>query len=105
MLGKSENFQELGGAHPLHATSLSIMDSLQLTKTLRENDLNDFKKVNEFVFHKLTRKSTVDYLYFNEEDLQDNDSNSNSEVAVEHSETNLKRMNIVQVKMKQMIIM
>jgi hypothetical protein len=69
----------------------SIMNSLQLTKTLKENNLNDFNKLNKFIFEQLTGKSTVDYSYFNEEDLQDSsdvDSSSNSETAVELSETN-----------------
>ncbi|CAF1476242.1 unnamed protein product [Rotaria sp. Silwood1] len=70
----------------------SIMDSLQLTKTLKENNLNDFRKLNDFVFQQLTGKLKVDYSYFNEEDLQDsldNDNNSNGEIAVELSETNV----------------
>ena len=69
----------------------SIMDSLQLTKTLRENNLNDFKKLNEFVFQQLNRKSTVDYSYFNEEglyDSADNDTNSNNEIAIDLSNAN-----------------
>ena len=68
------------------------MDSLQLTKTLRENNLNDFKKLNEFVFQQFNGKSAVDYSYFNEEDLYDstdNDINSNNEIPVDLSETNL----------------
>ncbi|CAF1363449.1 unnamed protein product [Rotaria sordida] len=75
-----------------YAEAQAIMDSLQLTKTLRENNLNDFKKLNEFVFQQLDGKSTIDYSYFNEEDLHDsadNDINSNSEIAVDLSETNL----------------
>ncbi|CAF3773251.1 unnamed protein product [Rotaria sp. Silwood1] len=70
----------------------SIMDSLQLTKTLKENNLNGFRKLNDFVFRQLTGKLKVDYSYFNEEDLQDsldNDNNSNGEIAVELSETNV----------------
>jgi hypothetical protein len=66
----------------------SIMDSLQLTKTLKENNLNDFKKLNEFVFQQLTKKSTVDYSYFSEEDLQDNDDSNDSEINVQLSEEN-----------------
>ncbi|CAF2740457.1 unnamed protein product [Rotaria sp. Silwood2] len=69
----------------------SIMDSLQLTRTLKENNLNDFITLNEFVFQQLTGKSTVDYSYFNEEDLQDspdNNDSSNSEIANELTETN-----------------
>ncbi|CAF4988120.1 unnamed protein product, partial [Rotaria magnacalcarata] len=31
----------------------SIMDSLQLTKILKENNLNDFQTLNDFVFQQL----------------------------------------------------
>ncbi|CAF2740574.1 unnamed protein product [Rotaria sp. Silwood2] len=70
----------------------SIMDSLQLTKILKGNNLNDFRKLNDFVFQQLTGKLRVDCSYFNEEDLQDsldNDNNSNGEIAVELTETNV----------------
>ncbi|CAF5070699.1 unnamed protein product, partial [Rotaria magnacalcarata] len=54
------------------------MDSLQLTKILKENNLNDFQTLNDFVFQQLTGKSTVDYSYFNEENLQDSSDNNDS---------------------------
>ncbi|CAF4004750.1 unnamed protein product [Rotaria sordida] len=68
-----------------------LMDSLQLLQILRENDLNDIKKLNSFVFQQLDLKSTVDYCYFNEIDLQDSadDTNNNIQNDIENSETNV----------------
>ena len=63
----------------------SIMDSLQLTKPLRENNLNDFRTLNEFVFQQFNGKSSADYAYFNKDlyDSADNDINSNNEITVD----------------------
>lgn len=49
----------------------SLMNALDISAALEKHELNDFKKLNAFVFKQLTSKSTVDYSYFNEEDLRD----------------------------------
>jgi hypothetical protein len=55
----------------------SVMNSLGLSSILKKNDFDDFKNLNAFVFEQLTEKSTVDYSYFNEDDLYDvSDENS-----------------------------
>ncbi|CAF5046263.1 unnamed protein product, partial [Rotaria sp. Silwood1] len=67
----------------------NIMDSLQLLKKLKENNLN-ITKLNLFVFHQLDLKSTVDFCYFNEAELQDSsDDTNNIQNDIENSETNL----------------
>jgi hypothetical protein len=69
-----------------------IMDCLKLSQILKENDLDDIKKLNSFVFQQLDLKSTIDYCYFNEAELQDSsdDTNNNdSQNDIENSETNL----------------
>lgn len=75
-------------AHTAHASSISLVDietvvgkayhqaeslmnALDLSAVLQKHELNDFKKLNAFVFKQLTSRSTVDYSYFNEEDLRD----------------------------------
>ncbi|CAF1529377.1 unnamed protein product [Rotaria sordida] len=62
------------------------MDSLKLLQILREKNLNDITKLNSFVFQQLDLKSTVDYCYFNETDLQD--SSDDTDNNIENSETN-----------------
>ncbi|CAF1545458.1 unnamed protein product, partial [Rotaria sordida] len=66
-----------------------IMNTLELLQILKENDLDDIKKLNSFVFQQLDLKSTVDYCYFNEIDLQDSadDSNNNIQNDTENFET------------------
>ncbi|CAF4367766.1 unnamed protein product [Rotaria magnacalcarata] len=73
------------------STNTPITSTITPNEIEKENNLNDFKILNEFVFRQLTGKSTVDYSYFNEEDLQDssdNNDSSNSEIANEITETN-----------------
>lgn len=72
--------------------AVSIMNSLQLTEVLEKHNLNSFKQLNEFVFQQLTAKSSVDYSYFNEDDLfdsSDNNDSNNNELDAEHSESDL----------------
>ncbi len=64
----------------------TLMDSLHLLQMLRANDLDDIEKLNSFVFQQLDLKSTVDYCYFNEIDLQDSADDSNNDI--ENFETN-----------------
>lgn len=67
----------------------TIMNSVQLLQILKENNLNDITKLNSFVFRQLDLKSTVDYCYFNEDELQDNsDDMNNIQNDTENSETN-----------------
>ena len=64
-----------------------IMDSLQLLQVLRENDLNGIEQLNSFVYKQLDLKSTVDYCYFNEVDLQDSPDDTQNDI--ENSGTNV----------------
>ncbi|CAF2961994.1 unnamed protein product [Rotaria sp. Silwood2] len=68
-----------------------IMNTLELLQILKENDLDDIKKLNSFVFQQLHLKSSIDYCYFNEVDLQDSadDSNNNIQNDTENFETNV----------------
>ena len=81
-----------------------LMDSLQLLQILKENNFNDIKKLNSFVFQQLDLKSTVDYCYFSEIDLQDSadDTNNNIQNDIENSEVNLEVMLMIQMKIIQM---
>ncbi|CAF4876262.1 unnamed protein product [Rotaria sp. Silwood1] len=59
-------------------------------RALSENNLNHITKLNSFVFHQLDLKSTVDFCYFNEVELQDSlDDTNNIQSDIENSETNL----------------
>lgn len=67
-----------------------IMDCVELLQILKENNLDDIKKLNSFVFKQLQSKSTVDYCYFSEAELHDSsDDSNNTQDDIENFETNL----------------
>ncbi|CAF4296394.1 unnamed protein product, partial [Rotaria sordida] len=47
------------------------MNNLLITEILKESNLDDIHKLSSFVFHKLDKRSTVDYSIINNFDAYD----------------------------------
>ncbi|CAF3724616.1 unnamed protein product [Rotaria sordida] len=67
-----------------------IMNNLLITEILKESNLDDIHKLSSFVFHKLDKRSTVDYSIINNFDAYDSlDDDDNDNIVNEPSNIDL----------------